>query len=199
MTEPVMTRPDMTEPVQDIQESLEVLTSVPRLKGPLGRLADVLDRTLLALAVIALIGLSLTVLLQVTARLLLPFTVAWTEELTRYLFIYMVSLGAGVVLHRHRNVNVELFHGLLGFRGRAAYLALISLLTGGFSLIVLPEAWKFAQIGAFQTSPSLRVPMIYIFLSSVVLFASLLFYSVICTLEGIIALVRGEQPASEVH
>lgn len=183
----------MSEPMQEITESLEVLTSVPRLKGPLGRLADMLDRTLLALAVIALVGLSITVLLQVTSRLLLPITLAWTEELTRYLFIYMVSLGAGVVLHRHRNVNVELFHGALGFRGRAAYLTLISLLTAGFSLIVLPEAWKFAQIGAFQTSPSLRVPMIYIFLSTVVLFAALLFYSLICSIEGMMALVRGEQ------
>lgn len=182
----------MSDPAQEIQESLEVLNRVPRLKGPLGWLADVLDKTLLSLAVMALLGLSLTVLLQVASRLFLPFTMAWTEELTRYLFIYMVSLGAGVVLHRHRNVNVELFHGALGFRGRAAYLMLISILTAGFTLIVLPEAWKYAQIGAFQTSPTLRIPMIYIFLSSVVLFASLFFYSVICTLEGFIALVRGE-------
>lgn len=189
----------MSDPAQEIPESLEVLNRVPRLKGPLGRLADVLDRTLLTLAVIALVGVSLTVLLQVVSRLLLPFTVAWTEELTRYLFIYMVSLGAGVVLHRHRNVNVELFHGSLGFRGRAVYLTVISLLTGGFALLVLPEAWKFAQLGAFQTSPSMRLPMIYIFLSSVVLFGSLLFYSAICTLEGIIALVRGEPSANEVR
>lgn len=176
----------------DIQESLEVLTRVPHLKGPLGRLADLLDRVLLALAVIALVGLSLTVLLQVSSRLFLPFTVAWTEELTRYLFIYMVALGAGVVLHRHRNVNVELFHGRLGFRGRGAYLTLISLLTLGFTLIVLPQAWKFAQIGAFQTSPTLRIPMIYIFYSSVLLFASLAFYSLIAALEGMSALIRGE-------
>lgn len=182
-------------PQTDVQESLEILNRVPRLGGPLGYLADVLDRILLALAVIALIGLSLTVLLQVASRLFLPITIAWTEEITRYLFIYMVSLGAGVVLHRHRNVNVELFHGWLGYRGRAAYLALISLITVGFTLMVLPNAWKFAQIGAFQTSPTLRVPMIYVFFSSVLLFGSLLFYGLICALEGIIALARGETHA----
>lgn len=176
----------------DIQESLEILTSIPRLGGPIGRLADGLDRVLLALAVVALVALSLTVLLQVASRLFLPITLSWTEELTRYLFIYMVALGAGVVQHRHRHVNVELFHGSLGFRGRAAYLALISLITIGFTLMVLPKAWQFAQIGAFQTSPTLRIPMLYIFLSSVVLFGSLLLYSLIGFAEGIIAMVRGE-------
>ncbi|WFF41847.1 TRAP transporter small permease [Salinicola endophyticus] len=185
-----MTHPIPEPPSVDVQEGLEVLNRVPRLGGPLGRLAALLDRVLLTLAVIALIGLSLTVLLQVASRLFLPITLAWTEELTRYLFIYMVSLGAGVVLHRHRNVNVELFHARLTPRGRALYLIVISLITLGFVVMVLPGAWQFAQIGAFQTSPTLRIPMIYIFFSSVLLFASLAFYAAICTLEGIMALIR---------
>lgn len=178
---------------QDIQENLEILTRVPRLGGPIGRLAGALDRVLLTLAVIALVGLSLTVLLQVASRLFLPITLSWTEELTRYLFIYMVAMGAGVVQHRHRHVNVELYHGWLGFRGRAAYLALISAITFAFTLMVLPNAWQFAQIGAFQTSPTLRIPMLYIFFSSVVLFGTLLLYSLIGLAEGIIAMVRGER------
>ncbi|WP_110707767.1 TRAP transporter small permease [Salinicola sp. CR57] len=182
-----------TEIHQEIQENLETLTRVPRLGGPIGRLANALDRVLLTLAVIALVGLSLTVLLQVASRLFLPITLSWTEELTRYLFIYMVAMGAGVVQHRHRHVNVELFHGWLGFRGRAAYLALVSAITFAFTLVVLPNAWQFAQIGAFQTSPTLRIPMLYIFFSSVVLFATLLLYSLIGLAEGIIAMVRGER------
>ncbi|WP_251977004.1 TRAP transporter small permease [Salinicola avicenniae] len=185
-----------TETPTERQDNLEILTRVPRLGGPLGRLAEVLDRVLLVLAVVALVGLSLTVLLQVASRLFLPITISWTEELTRHLFIYMVALGAGVVLHRHRNVNVELFHGRLGFRGRAFYLIVLSAITFGFTSMVLPHAWQFAQIGAFQTSPTLRIPMIYVYYSSVLLFATLLFYAAICLLEGIIALVRGERAAA---
>ena len=59
--------------------------------------------------------------------------------------------------------------------------------------MVLPNAWQFAQIGAFQTSPTLRIPMLYIFFSSVVLFGTLLLYSLIGLAEGIIAMVRGER------
>ena len=98
---------------QDIQENLEILTRVPRLGGPIGRLAGALDRVLLTLAVIALVGLSLTVLLQVASRLFLPITLSWTEELTRYLFIYMVAMGAGVVQH---------LAGLLSPRGHSGPL-----------------------------------------------------------------------------
>jgi len=183
---------------KEILESLDSLSSVPSFQGPLGRLIGWIDTLFTTLAVVALVTMAGTVLLQIAARLFLPFSIAWTEELSRYLFVYMVALSAGVVLRQHRNVNVELFHHRLGLRARAACQALICLLIAGFAWIVLPYAWQYAQVGAWQTSPTLRIPMLYIFFSTVVMFALLLAYSAISCLEGIVAIVRSSaRPAQE--
>ncbi|NIC08125.1 TRAP transporter small permease, partial [Billgrantia bachuensis] len=110
----------------------------------------------------------------------------------------MVALSVGVVLRRHRHVSVELFHHILGPRSRAAYQALICLLIAGFAAVVLPYAWQYAQNGTWQTSPTLKVPMLYIFFSTVVMFALLLVYGVIGFLEGLVASFRSpERTVSE--
>ncbi|SEK71139.1 TRAP transporter small permease [Halomonas daqiaonensis] len=180
--------PDYKPAEREVLEQLDPLSSVPTFHGPLGRLIGWVDSLFTFLAVLALLAIAGTVLLQIASRLFLPFSLSWTEELSRYLFIYMVALSLGVVLRQHRNVSVELFHHHLGPRSRAVYQVLICLLIGGFAGLVLPYAWQYAQNGAWQTSPTLNVPMLYIFFSTVVMFALLLVYSVIGFLEGLVAI-----------
>ncbi len=170
--------------------SLEAMAEVPKLTGPIGRVLGWVDALFVLLANLALVAIAATVLLQISGRLFLPYSPAWTEELSRYLFIYMVALSSGVAIRRHSHVNVELYHHKLGLRARAGYQILISLMIGAFALVVLPYAWVYAQNGAWQTSPTLKVPMLYIFFSTVVLFALVLFYSVVGVIEGLIALQR---------
>ncbi|GGY02764.1 membrane protein [Litchfieldella qijiaojingensis] len=178
---------------RQVAENLDALSSVPRLGGWIGRAIGWLDTLFTWLANLALLGIAAAVLLQISGRLFLPFSPAWTEELSRYLFIYMVALSAGVVIRQHRHVNVELFHHWLGPRARAGYQALVCLLVGAFAFIVLPYAWQYAENGVWQTSPTLKVSMLYIFFSTVVLFALVLLYSAIGFIEGLLALWR---PAS---
>ncbi|WP_245784172.1 TRAP transporter small permease [Halomonas korlensis] len=166
------------------------MAEVPKLTGPIGRVLGWVDGLFVLLANLALVAIAATVLLQISGRLFLPYSPAWTEELSRYLFIYMVALSSGVAIRRHSHVNVELYHHKLGLRARAGYQILISLMIGAFALVVLPYAWLYAQNGAWQTSPTLKVPMLYIFFSTVVLFALVLFYSVVGVIEGLIALQR---------
>ncbi|UUD62741.1 TRAP transporter small permease [Pseudomonas seleniipraecipitans] len=176
--------------------SLDALSEIPELTGPLGRALRYVDTLFVVLANAALLALAATVLLQISGRLFLPYSPAWTEELSRYLFVYMVALAAGVAIRRHRHVSVELYHHRLGPRTRAAYHVLISLAVGVFACIILPYAWIYAQNGAWQTSPALKVPMIYIFFSTVVLFALVLFYSVVGVVEGLIAMQRKPEVGS---
>lgn len=168
-------------------EGLDAMASLPRLQGPLGRLFDWLDKALVGMATLTLLVLAATVLLQVVARLSLPFPVSWTEEFSRYLFIYMVALSAGSVLRRHRNVSVELFHHLLKPRAKAFIQACLYLLIGLFACLVMPYAWQYAQNGVWQTSPTLGVPMMYVFFSTVVTFGLLLLYSALGLIESLIA------------
>lgn len=80
---------------QQALESLDSMSAVPKFKGSIGRVIGWVDKCFLTLAVMALIAIAATVLLQICSRLFLPFSIAWTEELSRYLFVYMVALSAG--------------------------------------------------------------------------------------------------------
>ncbi|MFI0471612.1 TRAP transporter small permease [Halomonas sp. HMF6819] len=171
-------------------QSLDSMSTVPKLQGPVGRLIGWVDTCFLTLAVLALVAIAGTVLLQICSRLFLPISISWTEELSRYLFIYMVSLSAGVVLRQNRNISVELFHHMLSPRLRALFQALICLGIGAFAFMVLPYAWQYAQNGTWQTSPTLKLPMLYIFFSTVVTYALLLVYSALGALEGVLAMCR---------
>ncbi|GHC38293.1 TRAP transporter small permease [Aidingimonas halophila] len=175
-------------PDRQVIDELDVLSSVPKLGGTFGRVIGWFDTLFAWLATLALVGIAGTVILQIVGRLALPFAISWTEELSRYLFIYMVALAAGLVIRHQRNVSVELFHHWLGPRGRAGYQVLICLLVGSFAAISIPYAWVYAENGAWQTSPTLRVPMIYVFFSTVVLFSVVVFYSVIGFIEGVVAM-----------
>lgn len=178
-------------------ENIDVMTTVPKIGGAIGRILNGLDALFTGLATLALIAIVLTVLVQIISRLFFPSSPIWTAEGSKYLFIYMVAMASGVVIRRSRNVNVELFQSHLGPRGLAVYQASVCALIGTFAAIILPHAWAFAQVGTFQTSPTLSISMFYIFLSVVFLFALVLLYSVVGVLEALIALFRTPPAATE--
>ncbi len=180
----------MREPDSASPDALHEIAAIPPLGGAFGRLVRGLDRLFALLASLALLGIAAVVILQIVARTALPSSPAWTEELSRYLFIYMVALSAGLVLRRDQHVNVELFQQHLGRRGQWLYRALICLAVGVFAAMMLPYAWQYAQIGAFQTSPTLRLPMRYVFFSTVVLFALTTLYAAIGFIEAVVAIKR---------
>lgn len=171
---------------------LDAMSEIPKLQGRAGRVLGWIDTLFIVMANLALVALAATVLLQISGRLFLPYSPAWTEELSRYLFIYMVALAAGVAIRQNRHVSVELYHHQLSLKTRAGYQIVISLLIGAFACIALPYSWIYAQNGTWQTSPALKVPMVYIFFSTVVLFALVLFYSAVGVVEGLLAMRKPE-------
>ncbi|GAB3680251.1 TRAP transporter small permease [Salinisphaera aquimarina] len=186
----------MATPEQEVLETLDPAPQVPPLGGLPGRLIAVLDTIFSTLAVLSLLGIAVVVLLQIICRLLLPFSPPWTEELSRYLFIYMVSLSSGVILRRRRHISLELFQHRLALRGQALHQMLVCIALGGFSLIVIEPAWRFASIGTFQTSPALGMPMIYVFSSMAVLLGLVAFYSLLGFIEAALALWRPPTPGA---
>jgi TRAP-type transport system small permease protein len=143
------------------------------------------------LAVSALLAIAAVVILQVVSRFLLPSSPIWTEELSRYLFVYLVVMGSGLVISHNRHVRLELFQGALNRFWTKFYLIFCHLLAGGFAIYILPYAIKYAQIGRWQTSPALEVPMYWAFLSVTFFFALTAFYSFMSVL--LVLLERDDQ------
>ncbi|AEF53100.1 TRAP transporter small permease [Marinomonas posidonica] len=167
------------------------LRSLERFKIAIQRTLNVVDWLFSVLAVSALLAIIVVVLIQVFSRFLLPSSPIWTEELSRYLFIYLIVMGSGLVIRQNRHVRLELFQSSLNRFWYKAYQVFCHLLAGGFAVYIFPYAIKYAEIGRWQTSPALEVPMYWAFLSVSFFFMLTALYSVTSVL--LILLERDDQ------
>ncbi|MGY6742590.1 MAG: TRAP transporter small permease [Cecembia sp.] len=119
----------------------------------------------------------LTVCLQVFARYALPWSPPWTEELARFAFIYMVSLGAGLAIKDRSYVNVDLLFHTLTAKQKiildSFILMLIILLMG----LMLGYAIPLVQIVKLQQSASLKLNMAFVYFSMCCMAALVLLYA----------------------
>lgn len=83
----------------------------------------------------------------------------WTEELTRFAMLYMVAFGAGLAFRSGDLVNVDIVCEALPGAWPWRLRLLCSALMAGLCLFLIPAAWKYVSIGAFQTSPALGLRM----------------------------------------
>jgi TRAP-type C4-dicarboxylate transport system permease small subunit len=126
-------------------------------------------------AFLALVGV---VMLSVTTRFFLPFIVfSWTEETSRFLFIWVVALGAPCALKRGEFVSVDFLIRRFPRKVARGLQAAFSLVTGGFFLTVFWYSLQFARLGLLQMSPTMRIPMVFAYASMVVVSFFLALYA----------------------
>lgn len=125
----------------------------------------ILDKVL-EWAVIASFSLMImVVLIQVIARYTLPWSPHWTEELARFSFIYLVSLGAGLAIKDRSYVNVStLLHKIKG-RTRFYLDSFILLCIMVLMVIMFIYSIPLLEIVSLQSSAALQVNMVVIYFS----------------------------------
>ena len=117
-----------------------------------------------------LIGISVALLVvPVTLQMIARFTALipawiWTEEMARFLFIWMVMLGAMIGVRDGTHFDVDVWPEL---RPRAnAMLHVVSMVfVLLFALVFVWYGVKFVQFGWNQTSELADMPMTYIFIA----------------------------------
>ena len=141
--------------------------------------------------IVTFLGLVAVVLLQVYARLFLPRSPHWTEEASRFLFAYTVSFAAGLAVKEKAYVNVDVFTNLLPEMLKQWLEVLLDLLVAAFMAVVFYYSLKNFGIGRMRTSPSLTIPMHYIFASMSVMSGSIVLYSLAEVIRDTRALLKG--------
>ncbi len=129
------------------------------------RLTDAYSRLLDVLLGISVAALMLPVTIQIIARYtaLIPAWI-WTEEMARFLFIWMVMLGAMIGVREGTHFEVDVWPQLSD-RGNA----LLRIVTYAFILVfACVFVWygiRFVQFGWNQSSELAEMPMAYIFVA----------------------------------
>jgi TRAP-type C4-dicarboxylate transport system permease small subunit len=120
----------------------------------------VLDKVTLSL----LILLNLVVGAQVFARYVLNHSLFWSEELARYLFIWLVFLSAAIVLRQDRHIQVSVFVDMLPASMKRAVIILGDLLMLGFVLVVLVESIRLAGMVWTVLTAAMEIPWTFVYL-----------------------------------
>lgn len=147
-----------------------------------------LDKVLEYGALLSMILFIFTVSLQVFARFALPSSPSWTEELSRYLFIYMIVFAAGLGIRDKGYAAVDTIQEMLPKKAKGILLIAIDVVLLGFLVIVAYKGLGFIELGAIQTSPTLLIPMSLPQASITILTACIsiyLVFQIINTIKGL--------------
>jgi len=110
-----------------------------------------------------LIGLvsvmTLIVFLQVVYRYALKQPLYWSEEVARYLFVWISIVGATLGLQKRGHFGLDLFCRMLPNRGRRFMEFLIYLLMGMVVLVILVQGILLVEKTTLQDSPAMGISM----------------------------------------
>lgn len=126
------------------------------------------DRVLAAVLVTIMATLVLDVLWQVFTRFVLADPSSYTEELARYLMIWVGLLGAGYAAGKKMHLAVDLLPRKVSGRRARGLTIVIHSCTLVFALAVLVGGgarlvWTMLYLG--QTSAGLQLPLGYVYLA----------------------------------
>jgi TRAP-type C4-dicarboxylate transport system permease small subunit len=129
------------------------------------RFIELYHRLLTWLMVGTVAILIVPVTLQIISRYtaLIPSWI-WTEELSRFLFIWMVMLGAMIGIREHTHFEVDVWPDL-GPKGTALLRIISNLCVLVFALVFVWWGIQFVRFGWDQLSELAELPMPWIFLA----------------------------------
>lgn len=113
-------------------------------------------------------AMTLLIFLQVLLRYVLNTPLAWTEEISRYLFIWMTFTAGYVGLRRGKHIGVEALQNALPpvLGNMLRFLAnLVSSLFFGAIIYYILVFWQKLSI---QTSPATGIPITFVYLGMVI-------------------------------
>ena len=124
------------------------------------------------------------VALQVLTRFVLHAPIIWSEEVARFLFFWVVLLGAAMSVKDRRHFVIDVIGGRTSGGPTLRFLLDIvpDVCVLAFSLLLLAEGIGYTQVGLFRTASNSRVNMALVY-AAIPTFAAL---SVIYSLANLL-------------
>jgi TRAP-type C4-dicarboxylate transport system permease small subunit len=124
---------------------------------------------------------------QVVARYAMQASLTWSEEVGRYIFVWIAFLGLPAAFRSGSHVALDIL--LKALRGTSRRT--LEIVNGAFVVVlgaaILVAGLRLVELGAFQQSPALNLPMYAVFVVIPISGTLLLYFSLRALWEAIIA------------
>ena len=151
---------------------------------------DRLTRLNAVAAVVLFAALTVVVSLQVFTRFVLHIPFIWSEEVARFLFFWVVLLGAALSVRSRRHFTIDIGIGRTIATGRRAGFLLDvipDLCVLGFSVFLLVQGLEYTRSGVLRTATNSGVNMAFVY-AAIPVFALL---SIVYSASGLLRALSG--------
>lgn len=145
------------------------------------------------LSALCLIVVLVSIFAQVFCRFLLGFSLTWSEEVGRYLLIWISFTGFGVLAKEKMMISIVVVVDLLPAKLKIAAKILADLLSITFMGVVCYYGFLLVEITMIQLTVVTEIPMGYVYL---IIPIGAAFY-IIHTIVGYIDLLRRDRKCSQ--
>ncbi|WCK53242.1 TRAP transporter large permease subunit [Aneurinibacillus sp. Ricciae_BoGa-3] len=152
--------------------------SAQRPTSLLGSLRNGVHRVVVALTIALMVCMVIDVAIQILYRYVLNDSLAWSDELGRYLFLWVVFMGGTMGVKENLHPSFGSVVHSLSPAGRSVFIMLGRVLTLGFCMDLLILSLKVMPTIATAVSPALQFPMSYLYLIFPIFSILSMFYTI---------------------
>lgn len=102
---------------------------------------------------------------QIFSRYVLKDMSSWSEEVARFLMVWISLLGSAAVLRRGGHVTVTILLDHISSKLKQRVLIIRDVLMLATLVSITYYGWEFAQINAVQLSAAMDIPMSWVYAS----------------------------------
>nr|WP_300092520.1 TRAP transporter small permease [Sedimentibacter sp.] len=124
---------------------------------------DKLEKVILGILAVLFAVMVVALFFQIVMRFVFKNANTWSEELTRYSFVWLSMLGASVATRRSRNMDVDFLVKKMPKVLRIINTVFTRSLIIAFLLVIIIYGVNLVGMTFKQLSAGLRVPMAYMY------------------------------------
>lgn len=100
---------------------------------------------------------------QVILRYIFSSSNIWSEEITRYMFVYVCLLGSFVAVRRNSHLQVDFLINFLHGNVKKYFTLITSIIVIAFLVYLFPLSYNLALDTMNSISPGLNLPMGFVY------------------------------------
>jgi TRAP-type C4-dicarboxylate transport system permease small subunit len=149
-------------------------------------------------AVVKCVMISLTCVIflitttAVFTRYVLNFVPSWSEEVPRYLLVWITYLGAALAVNYKEHISLDIFFNLMPVRGRQIGHLILNLLVGIVGLILYVYGMRLLRQFGDDLMESIPVKNFWLYIAMPISGGLIILYVIRQTWKGILGLHGGE-------
>ena len=134
-------------------------------ENPVGKVFRAANKLVEVISVIILVLVSLVIFYSVLLRYVFKSPLAWSEEVARYMFIWMVFLGFSIAEKSGDHFKIEVFIEMVPAKVRLIIEVILNMLIFYALFVLFKEGIKYYDQGKSGLSTILQMPLNYIYVA----------------------------------